>query len=1052
MSLALADIDGDGDLDLYVANYRTTTLRDMPNTRLTVTETNGGMVVTAMNGRPATEGDLVGRFTVSRDHRIKENGEADVLFLNDGKGGFTSVSWLDGAFLDEDGRPLKAPPYDWGLSVAMRDLNGDGVPDIYVCNDFESPDRFWINDGKGHFRALPKLGLRQTSIFSMGVDVADLNRDGFDEIFTSDMLSRSHARRMLELGEIQPVILPVGMIEDRPQYSHNALFLNRGDGTYAEISQFAGVEASEWTWSPNFLDVDLDGYEDLLITTGHELQMMNGDIIEKGEQLKASQAMSNYELQKMRTLFPRYAIPNAAFRNRGDMTFEDVSAAWGFDFPDVGNSVAFADLDNDGDLDVVVNNLNGPAEIYRNETAAPRIGVRLRGLVPNTQGLGSRVIARGGPVPIQSQEITPSGRYLGGSDPMRTFAAGTPTNRLSIEVSWRDGRHTVVTNLPPNAVYELAEPGGPAEPKEPALAQPAASKPALFEDVSAVLGHFHHDEPFDDFSRQPLLPRKLSQLGPGVSWFDADGDGLEDLFVGSGRGGQLGYFHNAGQGAFQRVTTGVVGRPLARDQTSIVPLAGVVLAGSANYEDGQTNGGCLRVYDLKRGAGGENVHGQGFSTGPVVIGGGGSDGNLVVFVGGRALAGRYPEAAPSLLLGMEGGRLAIRQKLDKFGLVSGATFADLDGDGIQELIVACEWGPVRVLKHEAAGWTEVTERWGLKDLTGWWQGVAAGDLDGDGRMDLVVSNWGRNTRYKASKDRPESLHFGDVDESGTLDIVEGYIDIETGREVPRRGLRALREAIPQLQERFPTFEGFGKATVQDVLGVSAPKCQRLEAIELRSMVFLNRGGKFEAVPLPAEAQWAPAFSVCIADFDGDGAQDVFLSQNFFAVNRDEWRHDAGRGLLLRGRGDGTGNLVPVSGQESGVLVYGEQRGAACADYDGDGRLDLAVSQNGNATKLYHNRGARPGLRVQVHPDDPANPFGFGVAIRAKAGDRMGAIQEVQGGSGYWSMNGPSRVVTAAWPVTELWVRWPGGKEMVYKVPDGAREVVLSPGGQAQPKP
>ncbi|HKI70835.1 MAG TPA: VCBS repeat-containing protein, partial [Verrucomicrobiae bacterium] len=284
MSLALADIDGDGDLDLYIANYRADTIRDHPQTHLHGDTVNGKPVILSVNGRSVTEPDLIGRFTLSENGKIEEHGEADVLLRNEGGGKFTPVSFTDGTFLDEEGKPLKEPPYDWGLSVMFRDINDDGAPDIYLCNDFASEDRIWINDGKGRFRAINRLALRQTSMFSMGIDFADLNRDGRDEFIVLDMLSRSHAKRQLQVRDLPLTSSGIGAMDDRPQYSHNTLFLNRGDGTYAEVAHFCGVQASEWSWTPVFLDVDLDGYEDLLITTGHELEMMNADVAERMDQ------------------------------------------------------------------------------------------------------------------------------------------------------------------------------------------------------------------------------------------------------------------------------------------------------------------------------------------------------------------------------------------------------------------------------------------------------------------------------------------------------------------------------------------------------------------------------------------------------------------------------------------------------------------------------------------------------------------------------------------------------------------------------------------------
>ncbi|HEV8542643.1 MAG TPA: VCBS repeat-containing protein, partial [Verrucomicrobiae bacterium] len=307
MSLALADIDGDGDLDLYIANYRTTTVRDQPNTRIEGDTIDGQMLVRKVNGRPATEPDLADRFTLDPGGKILEHGEVDALYRNDGAGRFTPISFTDGTFLDEDAKPLHQPPHDWGLSVMFRDVNGDGWPDIYVCNDFHSPDRLWLNDGHGHFQAAPRLALRHTSMFSMGIDFADVNRDGLDDFFVADMLSRSHARRQTQVGNFNPLVLPIGHIYDRPQYSFNNLQLNRGDGTYAEIAQFSGVDASDWSWTPIFLDVDLDGYEDLLITTGHERDALHMDIINRVEAAKSRQKLDTMDILKLQKLFPRLA-------------------------------------------------------------------------------------------------------------------------------------------------------------------------------------------------------------------------------------------------------------------------------------------------------------------------------------------------------------------------------------------------------------------------------------------------------------------------------------------------------------------------------------------------------------------------------------------------------------------------------------------------------------------------------------------------------------------------------------------------------------------------
>lgn len=1040
MTLALADVEGDGDLDLYVANYRTTTLRDMPNTRLTINETDRGLVVTAVNGRPATEPDLLGRFTVTPDRRIRENGEVDVLYLNDGKGNFSVMPFNGGGFLDEDGKPLSSLPYDWGLTATFRDMNGDGAPDIYVCNDFESPDRVWINDGRGKFKAIPRLALRHTSIFSMGIDFADVNRDGRDDFFVSDMLSREHRQRMMETGEVMPVHLPLGAVDNRPQYSHNTLFINRGDGTYAELAQFAGVEASEWTWSPNFVDVDLDGYEDLLITTGHELQMMNGDIIQQAEVMKAQRQMSNHELQRLRTLFPRYAIPNVAFRNRGDLTFEDMSKTWGFDHPDVGNAVVQADLDNDGDLDIVINNLNGLAEVFRNTGTAPRLGVRLRGEGGNSEGIGAKVRVFGGAVPLQSQEIISGGRYLSGSQALRVFAAGSVTNRLRVEVDWRSGRRSAVDDVPANTLCEIHEADAPTAPKP----VPDPTPQPWFEDVSRRIRHQHHEEPFDDFIRQPLLARRLSQLGPGLAWLDVDGDGWDDLVVGAGKGGTLGIFRNDGKGGFNQVTNAAVNRLAGRDQTAVVGMQGMIAVGSSNYEDGQTNGGCLRVYDLGRQVSGESILGQNIAPGPIAMADTDGDGDLDLFVGGRVIPGRYPEPATSLLLCKDNDRFIVSQRFERLGLVSGAVFSDLDSDGTPELILAVEWGPIRIFRRTDGQFRDVTAALGLESFTGWWAGVATGDLNGDGRPDIVATNFGRNNRYRPTAERPIGLRYGDLDESGSFDLIETYFNPATGQEVPFRVMGPVVAALPFLQDVVPSNEAYGTKTVVELYGDRLSPTAKVECRTLVSTVFFNWGDRFERVPLPDEAQWAPAYGVCVADFDGDGMDDVFLSQNFFGVSPDYWRQDAGRGLWLRNAGGG--KLIAIPGEESGIRIYGEQRGAAVADFDGDGRLDLAVGQNANFTVLLRNLRARPAIRVRLN-GSPTNPHSVGATIRLISAGQVGPAREIQAGSGYWSHHSTTLVASAEGVPDAIQVRWPWGKTAVSSLPSGTREVRINQSGE-----
>jgi hypothetical protein len=1041
MSMALADIDGDGDLDLYVANYRTSSLQDELGIRFRVRTANNSRVITHIDGRPVTTAERE-RYSVSAEsNMIVENGEADFFYRNEGNGKFSLVSWTGGSFLDEDGQRLSSPPYDWGLSVMFRDINGDGAPDIYVCNDSDSPDRIWLNDGHGGFRAMPQLAVRQTCLASMGIDFADINRDGLDDFFVADMLSRDHAVRHTQMLDGRRMV-PPGHSETRQQFMRNMLYLNRGDGTYAEIAQLAGLDASDWSWMPAFLDVDLDGFEDLLITTGLERSLRDADARRQIDAIKGQGTLTKQEFLELRRMMPRLTTPNHAYRNRGDLTFEDVSAAWGFNSTQVSQGMALADLDNDGDLDVVVNCMNECALIYRNDSSAPRIAIRLQGKSANSRGIGARIKITGGPVP-QSQEMIAGGRYLSCDDAMRVFAAGSATSNLSVEVFWPGGARSAIHGVYANHIYNIEERLSASRPASQIVSTVA---PALFEDASDLLKHTHWEMPFNDFDRQPLLPRQFSRNGPGLCWSDLNRDGWDDLVIGAARGSALAMFINKRSQAFTRIdTTAMIGKAVD-DETTILSWpaesGATLLVGVSGYETGTAS----KVNRSEFWPGGLEVREcilmPGGCVGPLALADIDGDGDLDLFAGAISLPGRYPEPGISRLFTNDGQHF---QAAQEFSLrVNGALFSDLDNDGFPELVLACDWGPVRVYHNNSGKFIEATDKFGLSKFKGWWNAVATGDFDGDGQIDLVAANWGRNSKHQSYIREPLRVYFGDLDGNGTTELIEAYQDSVLRKIVPWARLDFLSQHVPSVAQRFATFKTYSEASVQELFGQEFGALKELQANTLDSMVFLNRGDHFEAKPLPIEAQFAPAFGICVADFDGDGNQDIFLAQNFFGPERFTSRYDAGRGLVLKGHGNGS--FEPLTAGESGIQIYGEQRGAALADFDHDGRIDLAVAQNGASTKLYRNRNAKAGLRVRLR-GAAGNPNAIGAVIRQFSSMPVGPAWEIHAGSGYWSQDSAAVVLTSSSLVTNLWIRWPGGREMTYAIPVGAREVSLAVDGK-----
>ena len=1029
-SMALADIDLDGDLDLYVANYRTIFGKDeFPRAKAEARMRNGEIQVTPP-GRYVALGQTGGNVD------IFELAERDFLYVNDGSGNFSPVSWTNGNFLDETGQALKSAPLDWALSVMMRDLNDDGLIDILVCNDFfNSPDRIWFQKPGLRFQSASLSSIRKISLASMAVDVADVNRDGFDDLFFVEMLSRDFSFRQTHRDNLVKARFNLRMTDPRHRWeiSRNTLFLNRGDGSYSEVAELAGLDASEWSWGAIFLDVDLDGWEDVLIPTGHNHDVQNDDILRRINQSRTPDSIEQRTTDLKQ--FPKLMTPLLAFRNDHKLGFEEIQSEWGLNIPGVLHGLACADLDNDGDLDLVGNRLNDGTLLLRNNSARNRIAIRLAGNTPNGQGVGAKITIRGGPV-VQSQHMISGGRYLSTDDTIRTFACGR-ADQLSVEVRWPDGTQTVLSDLRPNRVYEISQKATPSETPLQKSIEPFFSE--------RDFNHRHIAPAFDDFARQPFLPYNLGTPGPSLAWADIDRDGLDDLVIGGSAEGQMTVFRNTGKDFAQTNLFGT-GR-LSNDQGALVVVrldqsANTILSANSNYKSGDTRTPSVELRTMHDNLQSLPSHPE--APGTLALADIDSDGDLDLFVAGRVLPGRFPEPVRSRLYRNTDGKFSLDADLsrpfEKLGLVTSAQFSDFNNDGRPDLATALEWGAPQVFINRDGHLAPASM--GLDRYRGWWMCVITGDFNNDGLTDIVAGNWGRNTRYERFiNEKPLRLYHGDVDGNGTYEAIESIFNPSLKKYVPMVGPEMIVDHLPTAAERIPTFEAFAGSSIEQIIGNTSSPFLEIDTME--SICFINRGSTFEPHPLPLEAQFAPVLGMAAADFDNDGHQDLVLGQNIFDTRWDLGRLDSGRALWLRG--DGTGNFAAVSASASGLSADGQQRAVAIADFNRDGRMDVAITKHNDFTKLFENRLAEPGVRIRFEGKGN-NPDAIGTRFHIISGGRSTGLCEIQAGGGWFSQNSFVQLVRKPAAAARLHVQWPGGQKNEFDFPFGASEVMVSDSG------
>jgi len=1015
-----ADYDRDGDLDFFVATYRP---HDFAHEF-------GAPELEMVDGQVVIPEDFQSRIELVETEdglSVRQLGEPDLLFRNNGDSTFTEVgaeAGISGGY--------------WGLSASFSEVDNDGWPDLYVSNDFWSPDTFYHNNGDGTFSLINPDMVQHSPMFAMGMDFADINNDGLTDYFVGDMLSRDATLRLTQHGLMDTTMPPD---EAAAQIMRNGLFLNNGDGSFSDIAWLADVAASEWTWTTKFADLDVDGYTDLLITNGMIGDLMDSDVLSD---------INLPQFQNAPAYFPDYPpleTSDLIFRNNGDLTFEETTAAWGFDTAAIGHGATLADLDNDGDLDAIVNYMNEPAGVYRNDAVNNRVVVALNGRLSNSQGIGARVtlIADNG---AQSRLMSTSGGYLSSHAPALTFGLGDGIAIEAIEVEWPSGhtqRFTEIDGEPltANQRYTIVEPDSSITPPP---AHWLTAETPQFEEVSASAGliapHIESDfddkryEGFDDFDAQPLLPRRLSTLGPGVAWGDADQDGDDDLYIAGGLG-QAGTLYENIAGSFslmpavapaeyEEVTplwfqNGVTAAPdlmltYSRYESPDAPLAAQFRIDSANPfpftnmnwdTDSIASGGAMAASDVD------------------------GDGDLDLFVGGRAIPEQWPLPAPSHLYLNEDGVLTdatatIAPALLETGLATGAIWLDVDSDGDGDLLVATEFGAVRLFVNENGRLADATAEAGLDQWTGLWTGITAGDFNQDGHMDFAAANLGLNTKYTASPEYPAVVYAGNIDGDNDVDIIEAEYVNGVLRPMHERGMTGAE--MPFVLEKYDTFLAYAEATLEDIFGDKLDDAELFTANTLAHAVFINDGnGRFTATPLPQLAQITTGYGLTTADFDNDGHDDLYLVGNFSYADHETRQYTGGVGYWLRGMGDGSFTVVPAS--ESGLFVPYDGRGTAVNDYDNDGWVDVVVGVNDNHPLLFHNAGNSNNCSLRIRlTGDVANPTAVGARIIVTLSDGTTTSREIHAGNGYFSQDGSTHLfgLGETGNSADVQIIWPDG--------------------------